>query len=309
MASDLTPHRDFSSASCRELVKALDQAVATLEEWGIRIPSQAALHDARQWLANLGDQADIELTASELKETSKHSALAVDLYHISTTLADGSNSLIASELSHVVRGSPSDTTSVQDFLSQFWVGTLLAQSKLKPEIDARMGVEGSRPDFLAESGTLQFAVEVKCPKSIKGAVRALSKAASQLRDMAQPGVVFVDATYALDIDPFANTSSGTSSRRQFRSANSLLHDQLVAHIEGYSHSDKFSRVALVVTFSRFWSWVLGESAERDAGLVFNASVLPKACQGLIVRQAESFQTSLLRGVEQLTGNPPAFSWQ
>lgn len=118
MASDLMPHRDFSSASCRELVKALDNAVETLEKWGVRISEQAAIFEARRWLADLGSRDDLNLTHEELEETSKHSALAVDLYHISTALGDESNDLIAKELSQVVRGSPFETESVQDFISQ-----------------------------------------------------------------------------------------------------------------------------------------------------------------------------------------------
>lgn len=256
MASNLTPHRDFSAASCRELVKALDQAIETFAGWGVRIPDQAAFHAARQWLADLGNRTDIELTVAELEKTSKHCALAVDLYHISTTLGDEPNPLIAFELAQIVRGSPSTTESVQNFLSQFWVGALLAQSKLKPGIDTRKGVEGTRPDFLAEWGTLGFLVEVKCPKSEKSAFRALSSAASQLRGKTQPGVIFVDATYALGINPFACTSPNDLARLRYKVGNSSLHDQMKAHIDTYRQSDKFDRVILLVTFSRFWSWVL-----------------------------------------------------
>lgn len=303
MAHDLTPHRDFSTASCREQVKALDNAVEVLTQWGVKISEQAALFKARGWLADLGSRETLDLTPEALEETSKHSALAVDLYHITVALGDESNDLIAKELSQIVRGSPFDTASVQDFISQYWVGTLLAQSKLKPGIDARIEAEGPRPDFLAECRTLGFVVEVKCPKSPSSAIRALSTAAKQLRDKPQPGVIFVDATYALGLNPYANTEPESSARDMYREANSRLHDRLESYAANYTRSDKFSRVAVIATFSRFWTWILADPPERDAGLVLNASVLPEACQGLVVEQATGFQTSLFRGIEQLTGNP------
>lgn len=180
---------------------------------------------------------------------------------------------------------------------------------MKPGIDARPEAEGSRPDFFAERHTLSFVVEVKCPKNPDSAVRALSTAAKQLRDKPQPGVIFIDATYAFRLNPYANTEPGSSARDRFRDANSRLHNRLNSHADNYTRSDKFSRVAVIATFSRFWTWILTDPPERDAGLVFNVSVLPDACQGLVAEQAKGFQTALLRGIEQLTGNPPSVTRQ
>lgn len=226
MYSDLIPHRDPTPASCRELVRAVDRTVATIEEWGVRIPPQAALYDARRWLDALGGREELKLTVEEFRETSKHSALVVDLYHVSTTLGDDSNPLVASELARIVRGSPADTEEVQNYLAQFWVGTLLAQSKLRPQIDARPDTVGSRPDFLVEWGTQDFLVEVKCPKNPKAARKALSKAAQQLRSKPKPGVIALDLTYSLGLDPFAVTGPRGTLRDALSAAHSSLHDKL-----------------------------------------------------------------------------------
>ena len=61
------------------MVRALDSAVETFEGWGVRIPGQAALFAARQWLAHLGVRDNISLTVDESAKTSEPSLLAVDL--------------------------------------------------------------------------------------------------------------------------------------------------------------------------------------------------------------------------------------
>lgn len=306
MPSDLTPHRNLTPAACRELVKALDQAVDTFTAWNIRIPPQAPLHGARAWLETLGNQSEAYLTAAEFEQTSTYHALVVDLSHIALSMPDEPNAFVASELAHVVRASPTKPGPAQDYLSQFWVGSLLAQSGLHPHIDARLGaVAGSRPDFTAEARTLKFMVEVKCPKNRNACRRALSSAATQLHSQGPPGVIFVDATHALGLNPFSVTGDGPTARTRFQQANSELHAELVKHAVEYRHSDKFSRVAVVVTFARFWSWILRDAPVRDAGFVMTSDIFPNACQGLIAPQADAFQTALLKGIQQLTGNAPS----
>jgi hypothetical protein len=310
MDSGLQPHRDLTPAACRSIVQALDLAETTFKDLGVRIPDQAALRKARQWLKELGQRDEIKLSARELKRTAEAAALAVDLYHISIALGDEPHPMVSADLSRVVRGAPFTTSSVQDFIAQFWVGTLLAQSGIKTTIEAFERPHEPRPDFIAEWGTVDFAVEVKCPKSGTGAQGALSKAAKQIRDQSRPGVAVLDLTYALDLDPTLVTTQRLRLRDQFRVAHNKLHVALAEHVENYRRSDKYSRVVLLVTFARFWSWNVdlshpgGATAERDAGVVFSSTLFSSACQGLINRQAKGFQHALPRGIQQLMGNPP-----
>lgn len=309
MDSDLQPHRDLTPAACRSIVQALEKAEASFRRWGVRIPPQAALQQAKRWLSELGARDTWDLSVGDLKKTSEAAALAVDLYHISTALGVDSHPLVGAELGQTVRGKPASTGSVQDFIAQFWVGTLLAQSGLKPRIEAFERADEARPDFLAEWGTMDFVVEVKCPKNRQSARRSVSTAADQLRGKPQPAVIAIDATYALDIDPtFVSHEGNDRVRDQFRAAHSNLHDTLVRHVEGYRHSDKFSRVAVLFSFARFWSWHIKSSPERDAGIVFISTAFPGACHGLVTRHADGFQRSLPKGIQQLTGNPPRLKW-
>ncbi|WP_420125977.1 hypothetical protein [Longimicrobium sp.] len=310
MESDLQPHRDLTPAACRSIVQALGKAESSFRSWGVRIPPQAALRQAKRWLSELGTRDTLlDLNAADLKKTSEAVALAVDLYHISTTLGNDPHPLVGAELGQTVRGAPPSNGSVQDFIAQFWIGTLLAQSGLKPRIEAFDRMDETRPDFLAEWGTMDFVVEVKCPKSRESAKRAVSTAANQLRGKPQPAVIAVDATYAFGIDPtFISREGNDRVRDQFRAAHTALHNALVKHVEGYRRSDKFSRVAVLFSFVRFWSWHIESSAERDAGIILISTAFPTACHGLVSRHADGFQRSLPKGIQQLTGNPPQLKW-
>jgi hypothetical protein len=302
---DLEAHTELSPAACREVLKAVAFAEATLTHWGVRIPQQAAIQDAKRWLARLGERDNLDdLTDVELRKTSESAALAVDLYHITAALDDEPNVLVGAELAAVVRGPPSTTARVQDFIAQFWIGTLLAQSNLKPRIHVLNAPGMSLPDFYAEWGTLEFAVEVKCPKSVSSTRKAIDAAARQLRGKTQPGVIALDLTYALELDPFEVTREASPLRDRVHTAHRERHDQFMKYINVNRTSDKFARVAVLFTFARFWSWHIGSKAERDAGLVFISSAFPYACAGLITRQARGFQESLPSGVTQLTGNTP-----
>jgi hypothetical protein len=301
---DLLPFRDLSPAACREMLKVVTFVEEKLTLWGVRIPQQAEMHHARRWLEQLGKRDGLEdLTDDDLRKTSLAVALVVDLYHVSISLGDEPNEHVRAELSYLVRSHPS-TAKYREFVAQFWVGTLLAQSHLQPRIQTGSRDGESQPDFYAEWGGVDFAVEVKCPGTPAGAQRLVADAARQLRGKVQPGVIALDLTFALGIDPFQVTRDSIPLRDRTRAAHGALYEQLVTEIRERRRDDKYARVAVLLTFARYWSWHVGERAERDAGLVFSAFAFDHACEGLITRQSRGFQEALPEGVSQLTGNPP-----
>jgi hypothetical protein len=302
-----TPHRDLTPDACRSLSEVIVQSLDKLRSWGVRIPPSGAHMQARRWLNQLADRATLEtLSTEELRRTSEAGALAVDLYHITAMLGEEPNELVSHQLARLVRGWPTTTRDVRQYMAQFWVGVLLAQSGLKPTILAIADSHRPTPDYLAAVGTAPYAVEVKCPGSRRGAHRLLDSAAEQLSARREIGVIALDLTYATGLDPMGVCAPNEAPMRdRFRDAHQELHDALVADVEEHAGAVRFARVSLLLTFARFWSWNVRDSAtERDAGLVFILSIFPDACSGLVTHVAVPFSEALVKGVESLTGNPP-----
>ena len=65
---------------------------------------------------------------------------------------------------------------------------------------------------------------------------------------------------------------------------------------------------MLMTFARFWSWTTDYSSgpSRDAGLHFHARAYAYRWSAQVPQIAGDVQKALLRGFEQLMGNPPAY---
>jgi hypothetical protein len=239
--------------------------------------------------------------------------MAVDLYHIGTCLGEDANRQVAAELAKVAHGrllGRGDSAAGKDYLTQFWVGALLAQSKLRPRVIA-YDVEGrSKPDFLIPRGKITFAIEVKRPRNSTSAKRAVLKAASQLRTYNGPGIIIVDATECMSVDPWAVTQAGANAREQVRSDIQELHQRLPLEATSYTRSGKFSHLSMLMTFTRYWNWTVDESGaqRRDAGLLFHAYGFPYLWSSQVTGLTCEIQHALLDGVEQVTGNSPVYEY-
>lgn len=309
----LRPMREATPAACAEVRRALEVGIREFRRWGIEPPPGSWIQRAADRLNavvardSLGDNDD------ELRQTSAAMALAVDFYHIGISLGSESNRQIAAELSAVARGrllGRGAAAAGSDFLTQFWVGTLLAQSKLQPRIIAgdRPGI--SKPDFIITKGKIDFVVEVKRPRTAGSAERAVKTAAKQLRDHNNPGIIIVDAADCISADPWGITGKNQTTRDQIRVELDALHTHLGGMVDSRKRSPQFVQVAMLLTFARFWSWTRGESAEptRDAGLHFHARSFSYKWSMQVTRVTEDVQQALLIGVEQLTGNSPVYQF-
>lgn len=239
--------------------------------------------------------------------------MVIDFYHISTSLGDDANRQVGAELARLANGplpGPGRAAAGKDYLSQFWVGTLLAQSKLEPRILAFDRQSEPKPDFLIKRGSVSFAVEIKRPVSSRSARRAIATAGGQLRRVAMPGIIVIDATDCLAVDPWAilEYGSGAGAQRAIEVAN--LHNTFQCDISSYSRSSKFSQTAMLFTFARYWNWVRDERGEpvRNAGLLFHAFGFPYLWSSQITNLTGQIQEQLIEGVRQLTGRVPNFHY-
>jgi hypothetical protein len=310
-SNDIYPIERLSPDACAVIARALAKAIATFAQWDIPIPDTGRLIKAQRWLEKVAERGHYGESDEELLRTGRAVALAVDFYHISTTLGDERDDYLAKEialsLGGTLEGKTKDSTPY-DFQSQFWVGTLLAQSGLRPKVLGGKR-EGVRPDFLIEAATLECAVEVKRPKNLQSARRAVESAVGQLHGFGLPGVVVVDLSGCLNANDLVLPPPNLSAREQIRATLEPVHSSLLGQITRNTRSVKYSRIILLLTFARFWSWERLPEPHPDAGLHFFADVLPDACAGLVQRQSRRIQESLLKGIKQLTGNEPSYRYR
>ena len=137
--------RDVTPAACAEVRRALEHGVRAFRRWGIEPPPSSWVQKAANRLDEVVQRDSLGETDDELRSTSAAIALAIGLYHIGTCLGSDSNRQVAAELSAIARGrllGRGEAAAGSDFLSQFWIGALLAQSKLQPRViaDDRPGI-------------------------------------------------------------------------------------------------------------------------------------------------------------------------
>jgi len=291
----------------------LSVGIEAFRRWGIEPPPGSWIRKAANRLDQVVARNSLGESHDELRETSAAIAVAVDLYHIGLSLAAESNRQVAAELSALSHGrllGRQGSAAGGDYLSQFWIGTLLAQSRLQPRVITNDRPDTSKPDFIISCRRVDFAVEVKRPRSSRSAVRAVKTAAKQLRDFNGPGIIVVDATDSISSDPWGVTGTVATTRDRVRGELESLHKVLGEMIEARSRPGSFVQVAMLMTFARFWSWTVDEAAgpARDAGLHFHARGFRYTWSNQMTNVTEQIQHALLDGLELLTGNRPTYQF-
>jgi hypothetical protein len=306
-SAPLRPHVVFTPEACGEVARALRRGLAEFERWGVSLPRGSWIEEAEKTLARIAERGAFGASDDELRLASAAVAWAVDLYHISTCLGEKPFRAVANELAKITHGrllARDENSVAKNFLSQYWVGALLAQSKLKPEIDIRDQPGKPRPDYYIPRGNLKFAVEVKRPSNSDAAMRLLGDAGDQIRRIERPGLIVVDATDCMTPDPFQVVNDPAGVVPLVRSELESLHERIEAHAKSYSRSNKYQQVAMILTYARYWPWIKENPPRRAAGIYFRASALPYRWSRQITELSKGIQDALLVGIEQLTGNEP-----
>ena len=310
----LQPMVEFTPAACSEVRRALDRAIEAFGSWGIDLRRSQWIQAAAEELEIVSNRSALPESDAELRRISSAAALVVDLYHISTCLGEEPNEIIAKELASIRGGElvgTGNSAAGKDVLTQFWIGALLAQSQLSPHIIA-YDLEGkSKPDFIISKGKTRFAVEVKKPRTASSAVRAVETGARQLRQFEGPGIIVIDATECLSTDPWGVANELDDIRAITRHDLSNLQRMCCAKISPHIHPTRFSHLAMLVTFARYWNWIRDGSGgvKRDAGLIFHANGFGYLWSAQITGLTKQIQESLLGGIKQLTGNPPSYEYK
>lgn len=280
-----------------EAVAAVDFSIQRFAEWGIRLPSDSRLHQAREILAHAvatrelvpkhrGD--DLGLRALEL---------AFDYKAIAASLPPTVIASMKPDLRDSLRGplnpSPKKRNSVQ-LQSQALVRAALVLAGQQPRYPSRSSTKGIKsPDLLLDCGTVSYSIEVKRPQERHNVLRNVEKAVDQIREYGLSGAVLIDATDALRNEAGAGLMNATWQ----------IIDEVtnLVFVAGEGYKSGMSHIMLVGAIARV-AWH-SEDGENSAMVQVHSTsgfrVLAKAPNTLADRRAKWMRTVLRTGFEGL----------
>jgi len=280
--------------------------MAKLGSWGLDRVIRSRLHDAVTTLDGVVRSDSYGSTRDELEVTLDAIHLCADFFQVAASLPDEPIGPAVSELAISLQGSLTGTNAARrarEYLSQYWVGTLLTLANVEPRILPE-GLESKRPDFLLDLGGLDCAIEVKRPESFNSMRDALDRAAGQLRSFGRPGVICLDLTDCICIPGFATgfidcpIPIAGRVAPVFKCKTEVLADRP----SYYNQSDKYARVIALVLFARIAGWRAIPDLQPEAKYLLQLPTYPNACQGLVTDFTERLKRLVLTGFERMTGS-------
>jgi hypothetical protein len=279
-----------------EAVKDLDASVEAFERWGVRIPPDSRLHQAREILVqaiNTGALVPIHrgdvLGLRALETSFDYSAIAM-------TLPQQRVTTVRQELEQSIIGPldpPDDARGPAQLQSQFIVRAALVRAGLNPRHETRTTHGVAVPDLLLENGLSEYAIEVKRPKHERNVVPRMLDAHRQLSNYGLPGAILMDLTDCLRSVPAEDFDV------EARRVTLDLYDTVF--ITGSGHRPGFSNIMVVGTFARV-AWT-SQDVETHAMVTVhtNTTIAVLAYQqgSLADHRARWIRTSLERGFERL----------
>lgn len=192
------PARDVAAESRDDL----DEAIHAIEAWGVSVPPDSRLREARAVLADAADTGRI--SPAQRGDALGHRALqlALDFADVARTLPAGRVADFRKDLTAAVSGPLDmevDVNSPAQFQSQLMVRAALVKMGADPALPTWSGKDGrKKPDILLANGLSQYAIEVKRPRKWKNIVPRADDASQQIAGAALQGCIVVDITDCLD---------------------------------------------------------------------------------------------------------------
>jgi hypothetical protein len=176
----------------------VEAAIERLKAWGVAVPANSRLHEARKVLLDAAQTGAI-IPAHLGTDIGIHALqVANDYKDISAALPPDRVASVRKELSRSLAGpldpNPSDR-SVLQAQSQYLVTAALWKAGAELEYPRHSPQTGlSSPDVLVTKGISQYAVEVKRPQQRKNVIPRLEDGAAQLADYGLMGAIIVDVS-------------------------------------------------------------------------------------------------------------------
>lgn len=295
-------------AIASEAATSVDSCIRRLADWGLTLPENSRLHQAREILAHAvatgalvpkhrGD--DLGLRALEL---------ALDYRAIAETLPTKDIANVKRELRDSLLGPldpPSKRRGPIQLQSQAVVRAALVLAGHLPRHPTHSPKKGiSSPDLLLDNGTSALALEVKRPQERKNVLARFQDGVDQIRRYGLSGAVLIDATDALRDKPGAELMDAV-----WQIVEEMTHQTFET---GQGHRPGMSHIMLLGAMARVaWHPEYGENLAMVQ--VHSASgfrVIATAPNTLADHRAKWMRALLRTGFERLdrtlegTNSPP-----
>jgi hypothetical protein len=256
---------------------------------------------ANRRLKEISERGSYGTTREELMADAQAVAVSSDFYQIAGVMPQTMPPHIAQDLALALEGDVGSRMA-DKFLSQYWVGLLLARGGVSPGVmRPKKGIPN--PDFQVNVDTLECAIEVKRPESEHSATGAMDKAAGQLRVLGKPGLIAMDLT-----DTLFTPTMAVDFMDDPGLLNAVVNPrfaQLTTRLENrppkYNLSDKYARIIGTAFFARFHFWEKPDLTQPKGRYLLSLTTYSHACNGLVINQAEKLKRIIFEGASHVAG--------
>ncbi len=186
-------------ADLERSISVLEEAIANLEQWGLRVSQVGRLQVHLKTLRRVQDVGEFPVASGRRSVVAHALRDASDFAAIAFALEPARMEAIATELSRTMGGTPHQSERGREpyqFQSQFFCGAVMSAAGVHLRASRQTG---PYPDFVIDRGTLRHGIEVKRPESSRGVERGLRSAATQLAAV-DGGMVVMDLSDVLQAD-------------------------------------------------------------------------------------------------------------
>ena len=250
-----------------ETVADIDQATKKIVEWGVKLPANNRLSQARKVLSHAANTGEI-VPAQRGDDLGLRSLeLAFDYGAIADTLPANRVADVRKDLEKSLEGDLSPPEALMGPLqlqAQLVVRAALVRAGLSPEHPTKSPRKGVRPDLILRRNDVSYGVEVKRPKSEAGLLSRLDHGRDQLVGYGVRGAVLVDVTDCVrgvrreEID------------QEVRRLALRLYGR--AFVTGKGYKPGYENVMVAGTFARV-GWHSNDQADHSIVAVHTSSVI------------------------------------
>lgn len=255
--------RDVTSEACGDL----DAAINAIERWGVQVPADSRLREARSVLHEAASSG--RFSPAQRGDDRGHRALqlTLDFADIARTLPAARVADLRKDLTAAISGQLDieiDDNSPAQFQSQLMVRAALVKAGADPALPSWSGRDGKKkPDLLLENGASQYALEVKRPRRWKNILPRTKDAAGQIADTGLQGCIVLDVTDCLDgIQPEAWDEA------LMRAASEV---SALIFVPGKDYQPGYQHILAELVFARP-AWTAMEENGDTQVMVYNTSV-------------------------------------
>ena len=242
-------------ADLERSISVLEEAIADLRRWGLRVPELGRLQAHLKTLRGVQDAGEFPLDSGRRTVVAHALRDASDFAAIAIALEPARMEAIATELARTMGGTPHQSERGREayqFQSQFFCGAVMSAAGVY--LRASTGA-GPYPDFVVDNGTLRHGIEVKRPESSRGVERGLRSAATQLAAV-DGGMVVMDLSDGLQSDLVLPVQKGEGFHAWHSETDSRFRASVrtVTELVGRRAFSNATHVLSVGFFARGWLW-------------------------------------------------------